>query len=1149
MIVGWRDFAFDNLLTINEKAAFIALQDEKIKGVIERRLQRSCLCSTMSLTKEALNILFETSPSPERERFIACLLDGEETPMLGAARAVYQIIKKGFFPDLLTHVKVKTKKYHSPERLVELIHQFNQKTPPLLQNGNDHGSTLKSRASDGCYKELQNHNNYNNFSSKVEQFLTNQMKEVQNLFANIFHTLDFQYTSEFTDQEKLELIQAALRIFHPTVQRLISSYNILNINELIIEAAKLKSEAGEEILALFFHSLRESEEYHLDEITSGLYLLNIASNSDDFFLLLDNWKKKKSDWNELSILIEHHQMNQKQPPAFLYENISVRLERFRHDPTITLPLSEERIAKIAFQFEEIKMLCTSRLEITFIHLMQEAHIIRQKAMKHPIEEEERLKLVAIGYLAIRAHFEINLNSTQVLAVLALFSGTGKDQSQIKTGEGKSFILTLWCFVKAMECRSIDIITSARYLAIRDQRKVFSFFNRAGITTSHICYDEQKPSHFRAQILYGPTSDFEFAWMKDRLYKTALYEARLTAPYVKKNFDCVAVDESDNLLIDAMGSGARLAFPAEISFDFIYSPLLSFIYWVCTAQNDAFSLEEKYLIQFRQFIDNLDHSLDSLLMENTDNLLSVFISTLLKKANIETVISLTIARARKYLIDQTSSEYHERIQQIEDSKISQWLFSAHHAQFHLNDKIDYVVSQTRDQKGVLQRTIQIVDLKTGRIAKNSRWQCGIHEFLEVKHGIPVEKESLNPINLSHAVFYQFYNTITALTGTSERKQTKRIYHIETFDIPPHLPLLRVDYPIEIVPSKEHYYLRVLLEIRNIIKAKRPHLILCSNIMETEELAKRVKNEHIKYQLLNEIQEELEHSVIEKAGKPGMVTIATNTAGRGTDIILSADSLTNGGLHTTMTFYAEHERVEIQGLGRSGRQGQKGSSRILLHRHTSEVLKALEGKPHNHYTDQELIALLKAYREQEEENQVTQNIEKAELERFTATFTHLFYDAFQTWSTMSDSEKFITFHSENLNKIKLRKTNRQFTFNHLPVKDRLIATECIKLLKTKDTVPMNWKVLLNSAVQRMKDKTIAAWCFNFHHEVENLMQGSGSLIKKKNKIHQHYNNNKDTWTNYMTSDGAGLYSYLEEITTLEFTLDTDFHSVSHVIDGSR
>lgn len=610
--------------------------------------------------------------------------------------------------------------------------------------------------------------------------------------------------------------------------------------------------------------------------------------------------------------------------------MKIRLNRFRKDPTVLVPLSEEDLNAIYKQMVKIEQYCQEYSHSGFNTLMSMAHVIRDSIKEGQISEQDRLRLIAIGRLALLIEFGKYLYSTQIYTLLGLILKGNSRQAQVKTGEGKSMIVALYGFLMAMECRTVDIITSSRYLAVRDQGKFSNFFKRCGISTGHICSNEKTPDMFRRQILYAPAFDFEFAWMEDLLLGRRLFRERLSVPYVTRNFDVVCVDESDNLLIDSARNGARLGFAAEVSYEWIYAPILKFV---------------------------LKNKLQS------------------KQSCKEQVPAL-----RGYLKGQINDLNQIDYFKLTDQQLLTWLQSAWHASYELKENVDYVIKTKRDDDGNEEKVVQIVDLKTGRISENSRWSNGIHEFLEVKHDIVVQRESLTPITLSHAVFYDFYQTVTALTGTAERTQTKEVYNIESFDVPPHLPLKRIDLP-PIIARKNSFYPLMVQKAKEMVAKGRPLLILCPTIEKTNQLAEQMKEQNVEFKLLNEVQEELEHLILSVAGFEGKVTIATNTAGRGTDILLSENSISNGGLFVHPTFYFKSRRDKDQAIGRAGRQGQPGTSQMILDINDPQIQELVKGNEDD-FSDEVILSLLQQVADTTEKIEGKTLIALANLERFLA-----------------------------------------------------------------------------------------------------------------------------------------------------------------------
>ena len=249
-----------------------------------------------------------------------------------------------------------------------------------------------------------------------------------------------------------------------------------------------------------------------------------------------------------------------------------------------------------------------------------------------------------------------------------------------------------------------------------------------------------------------------------------------------------------------------------------------------------------------------------------------------------------------------------------------------------EDVDYVVQVAASEGGDLERQIVIVDHSTGQLLEGQRWSERVHQFVELKHGISPSAESCTIAEISHVNFFRRYRRIYGLTGTigsaEEREELSKRYSVDNFDAPPHVPSLRVLLPTLFTDTEASFRGAVIQEVQDTIEAARPCLLLCDSIVACRKISGELGNAGIENQVLDGVNGDEEDFVIARAGQAGVVTVATNVAGRGTDVILSPDVLKAGGLHVVMTFFAESERVEAQALGRAGRQGQPGSGRLIL-----------------------------------------------------------------------------------------------------------------------------------------------------------------------------------------------------------------------------
>lgn len=1126
---------YQQLLPRSQHAAFNQLTG-KLKDLFRVRLLQAETGVHINVAIIALDIIIKFDMKDEslrkkRDRFFIEFLSVIKAKTETTLQKVLEITKKGFFSDFLNHVDSRKKEYRKPDQIIGIVNDFHTQILPALiirKENNEMISLQPENAQSSLplqemHEKLMRCRTYFALPKLAWEFLTLlplDKKWKNEVYAYFFHLLDVEHNLDFDDFEKSQVCHAIFRLHSPKRKKLFEHCSEIDLREFVNLCVQLKSNEGEEILENYFTSLSQSSDSNINEMMRGLKLLLKQAKNPNFYAFIDQWEMQNYGWSKLFELhksvaipleIEIKNFN-------VQDDVQQRLHRFKKDPTVTQPLSDSDLQLISRQYQKIDELCHQHDQLEFNQLMNLAHRLRQAARQGAVDEANRLLLIAIGRLAIRLEFKLYPYSTQILALLGLFADGKSRQAQVKTGEGKSMIVALWAFVMAMECRAVDIITSARYLAVRDHDHFAHFFQRCGITTGHICYDGKLPKHFQPQILYGPAFDFEFAWMEDLLYGSKLYEERLKNPIVSRNFDALCVDESDNLLIDAFRNGARMSFPAYEIYDWVYAPILSFV----------------------------DKNMD------------------LVKNDLKEAIPLL----RKYLTEQVSEKDQRNCMLLPDKKLKRWMRSARIALTEYSENVHYVIKKKRNAEGQLVKAIQIVDIPTGRISEVCRWEEGIHEFLEVKHDLSVAKESLNPLSISHAVFYPFYKTISALTGTAERFQTREIYQIESFDVPPHRELQRVDLPPLITENRISHLSLIIEQTKKYIGFGRPILILCPTIKETKQLAISMQAEKIEYQLLNEVQEELEHVILSQAGTPGKVTIATNAAGRGTDIILSPESLLNGGLHVLLSFFPDSKRVEDQAIGRAGRQGQPGSSQIILNKEDPEI-KVVIDEIEKKLTDEEVMELLSRERESNEKSRASLHFGCAELERFLASKTDVFFKQFRDWADYIDQEEVLETFAQKLSPIKLR-SNVKFDFTHVGTADLLLAEECKRLLTEKPGM-VAWKVFLKTKLaDRLKKKVLNEWTITFYKPAciqirqnafnirdlkfqiannikqnKELWRGQNKeiiydLVAKemlknlhdnietiKNQMTQTFDAHQNNWEKYLVPDGLGLFVYMKDV----------------------
>ncbi len=1073
------DFSFNNYLANHQQLAFYTL-DLRLQEIILERLLKSQ--EPQDLTKVRLTLdIVALCPDVEIlgviDSFFLTALntrssDGDINPSLIKLRRVCQLNSgaKAFFK----YASTKKVDYYTIKTLKEMIDRFSgcliseaasvpsylchlpchdeggealllQKCQNPAFTGTSHVETISPTSSLPIWQPSNLKNLLTkNFSFKNMCILiTDYFKSLpnanhlkQDIYDQFFNFLLCDpLTNDLNDREKSELLKLAVittsHLYDPVPQH----YSVADLKEMAHVAQELHADCGGEVLIAFCQGLFRKDGAPFDETIQALKLLHIFLQPDEKFgevqTCLENFQKGSIPFSELMSYLEQI-ASRAAPPNDTTHDLQALMKRFKgDDPLVRFALESEKLKNIEKTYLQIETYCARWQSCRMSELINKANEIREKTS---LDDADLAQLIAVGRLALRIKFfPIYLHPSQILTILGLLAHQKGCVAQVKTGEGKSMIVALMAFLLSMQKRDVHIISSSPSLSTRDQSKFSSFFKAFGITTSHICHADRRPEHFDAQMLYGTANDYEFAIMAEMLYFTKLF----ARPFANTQ---AIVDEVDNLTIDTALNGARFGYPAEISFNWIYLPIFKFL-----QQNIA--KNEKHKIDSPSQIDKL----------------------------------------RTYLQDYQGGQFKKHTETFSNDKLQKWLSAAYHALYELKINDNYIVEKGVNIKENLKQRIVIIDEgNTGKRNEGSRWQGGIHEFVEIKHHIQPKKEFITPIRMSHPVFYPFYSAIYGLSGTigseSERGEIKIVYGIDSFDVPTHKPSLRHDAPPQILLDDSHLIAGILRKIAACRQQGRPILVLCKTIQGTLDLEKKLKDARIPHEILNETQQKKEEDILENAGLPGAVTIATNNAGRGTDIQLKGNSKANGGLHVLITFYPESLRVEEQARGRAGRQGEPGSSEILL---SGQPLGQNEDLT-NPNVQKRLIEKLDNGRKCRGNVMKQRKVCCAELERFCFKFTKEFYQRLEKFNALLNDKRFLESVARDLSNRLLSKPKPDFSILH--VKDRPIAEEAFKLFQEKEVQPIQWVVLLGKIGKRVKEKTINEWAINFLAPVDEMIGGS-------------------------------------------------------------
>lgn len=442
-------------------------------------------------------------------------------------------------------------------------------------------------------------------------------------------------------------------------------------------------------------------------------------------------------------------------------------------------------------------------------------------------------------------------------------------AEMKTGEGKTLVATLPAYLNALSGNGVHIITVNDYLAARDAEwmgKLFNFLGLSVATVVHGLNDEERKVAYSADITYGTNNEFGFDYLRDNMKFT---KEQIAQGYL----NYAIVDEVDSILVDEARTPLIISGPAEKSTH-LYSQVNSII--------PSLKKEQDYTLDEKAKSVNL-----------TD----------------EGVIKVEKILGVDNLFD------HRNIEQLH----------------HVNQALKAYTLFKKDTDYIIQNgQVVIVDEFTGRLMPGRRYSEGLHQALEAKENVPIENENQTLASVTFQNYFRMYNKLCGMTGTAETEaeEFKKIYGLDVVVIPTNKPMQREDHPDVIYKTREEKFEAALDEIIELNKKGQPVLVGTISIDVSERFSKRLKKRGVKHNVLNAKLHRQEAEIISMAGQKGAVTISTNMAGRGTDIVLGEGVKALGGLHILGTERHESRRIDNQLRGRSGRQGDAGSSRYYL-----------------------------------------------------------------------------------------------------------------------------------------------------------------------------------------------------------------------------
>lgn len=516
-------------------------------------------------------------------------------------------------------------------------------------------------------------------------------------------------------------------------------------------------------------------------------------------------------------------------------------------------------------------------------------------------------------------------------------------AEMKTGEGKTLVATMPAYLNALNGEGVHIVTVNEYLARRDSEEMGRVYGFMGLTTGLVIHDQtsaEKQAAYNCDIVYGTNNELGFDYLRDNM---VVYKKNM----VQRGHAFAIVDEVDSILIDEARTPLIISGAGEESTD-LYEKVDKFV-----RRLKKFVIKK---IDDKEEIDTISDDADYIVDE---------------KAN---QVILTENGARK------AEEYFglEHLTDPENSTLYHHINQSIKAYGSMHRDVDYVVNE---------HGVMIVDAFTGRIMPGRRYSNGLHQALEAKEGVKIERENKTLATITFQNYFRMYKKLSGMTGTAltEENEFREIYSLDVVEVPTNMPMIRVDHPDAVYKSVKGKYNAIVEKIRECHEKGQPVLVGTISIDKSEELSSLLKKEGIKHTVLNAKYHAMEAEIVAQAGKFGAVTISTNMAGRGTDIMLGGNpeymaksemrkmgipeeiiAESNGSAHTDneeivearKTFselYSrfkeeiapeaekvrqagglyilgterhENRRIDNQLRGRSGRQGDPGESKFFI-----------------------------------------------------------------------------------------------------------------------------------------------------------------------------------------------------------------------------
>ncbi len=557
--------------------------------------------------------------------------------------------------------------------------------------------------------------------------------------------------------------------------------------------------------------------------------------------------------------------------------------------------SERQLKKLAPIVQKINDLEKTISPLTDEELRNKTQEFKDRLAKGQTLDDILPEAFAVVREAAKRVLGMRHYDVQLLGGMVLHQGK---IAEMRTGEGKTLVATLPSYLNALTGKGVHIVTVNDYLAKRDREWMGPVHEFLGLTVGFISHDmenAQRQEMYKKDITYVTNNELGFDYLRDNMVVRA--QDRVQRPL---NF-CI-VDEVDSILIDEARTPLIISGPTDDKTDKYY------IVNRLVPQFKIRKITEKDEVNAKYAGEDLAKGYDALIDEKNQTV---------------TLTDQGVAAAEKML----------GVPNLYNDVESEWVHHINQAlrAHHLYKREDHYIVKDGE--------VIIVDEFTGRLMPGRRWSDGLHQAIEAKEHIAIKEENQTLATITFQNFFKLYKKLSGMTGTAmtEASEFWEIYKLDVVEIPSNKPCQRIDYPDVVFRTEEEKFNAVVEEIEKLWKKGLPVLVGTRSIEKSEHLSEMLRRKAIPHKVLNAKYHEMEAQIISQAGRKGAVTIATNMAGRGTDIVLGGNPVNkeeqdfiekNGGLTVIGTERHESRRIDNQLRGRCARQGDKGSSRFYV-----------------------------------------------------------------------------------------------------------------------------------------------------------------------------------------------------------------------------